>query len=61
MGKQHNYLTLVSDHRSGKIVWGAEGKDTKACDGFFAELGKKRSSQLAAVSIRCRSCDQGAR
>ena len=48
--KQHNYLTLVSDHRSGKVVWGAEGKDTKTADKFFAELGKERSSQLTAVS-----------
>jgi len=49
--KQHNYLTLVSDHRSGKVVWGAEGKDTKTADTFFAELGKERSSQLTAVSM----------
>ena len=49
--KQHNYLTLVSNHRSGKVVWGAEGKDTKAADGFFAELGKERSSKLSAVSM----------
>jgi len=49
--KQHNYLTLVSDHRSGKVVWGAQGKDTKTADKFFAELGKERSSQLTAVSM----------
>jgi len=49
--KQHNYLTLVSNHRSGKVVWGAEGKDTKAADSFFAELGKERSSKLSAVSM----------
>ncbi len=24
--KHHNYLTLVADHRSGKVVWGAEGR-----------------------------------
>ncbi|MBA2273740.1 MAG: ISL3 family transposase [Actinobacteria bacterium] len=49
--KQHNYLTLVSNHRSGKVVWGAEGKDTKTCDSFFDELGKERSSKLTAVSM----------
>lgn len=26
--KHHHYLTLVSDHASGKIVWGKAGKDT---------------------------------
>ena len=49
--KQHNYLTLVSNHRSGKVVWGAEGKDTKAADAFFGELGKERSARLSAVSM----------
>jgi transposase len=48
--KQHRYLTLVTDHRSGKVVWGAEGKDTATCDRFFTELGEQRSAQLTAVS-----------
>lgn len=49
--KQHNYLTLVSNHRSGKVVWGAQGKDTKTADGFFTDLGKERASKLTAVSM----------
>ena len=36
--RQHNYLTLVADHRSGKIVWGCPGAGEKAADAFFAEL-----------------------
>jgi len=36
--RQHNYLTLVADHRSGKIVWGTAGAGEKAADSFFAEL-----------------------
>jgi transposase len=36
--RQHNYLTLVADHRAGKIVWGAAGAGEKAADRFFAEL-----------------------
>ncbi|HEX5926733.1 MAG TPA: transposase [Baekduia sp.] len=36
--KQHNYLTLIADHRAGKIVWGAAGAGEKAADQFFAEL-----------------------
>ena len=35
---QHNYLTLVADHRRGKIVWGTDGAGEKAADEFFAEL-----------------------
>jgi hypothetical protein len=36
--KGHRYLTLVTDHRRGKIVWGAEGRSAKVADRFFAEL-----------------------
>jgi len=36
--KQHRYLTLVVDHRRGKVVWGTEGAGEKAADEFFAEL-----------------------
>lgn len=48
--KQHRYLTLVTDHRSGKVVWGTEGKDTATCDRFFAELGTDRAAKLTAIS-----------
>jgi len=32
------YLTLVTDHRHGKIVWGAEGRSAAVADRFFADL-----------------------
>ncbi|MGH2718965.1 MAG: ISL3 family transposase [Actinomycetota bacterium] len=49
--KNHSYLTLVSDHRTRKFVWGAEGRDAATLDGFFAELGKDRSAAIEAVSM----------
>lgn len=49
--KHHRYLTLVTDHTAGKIVWGAEGKDTATLDAFFNELGESRSAALQAVSM----------
>ena len=49
--KRHKYLTLVSDHRRAKIVWGAEGRDAATLDAFFGELGASRSAQLTAVSM----------
>lgn len=49
--KHHNYLTLVANHRTGKVVWGAEGRDAATLDGFFDELGEARSAQLSAVSM----------
>jgi len=49
--KHHNYLTLVTNHTSGKIVWGQAGKDTGTLDEFFAELGGDRAGQVEAVSM----------
>ena len=49
--KHHKYLTLVANHDTGKIVWGAEGKSAKTLDGFFEELGEPRSSRIRAVSM----------
>ncbi len=49
--KRHNYLTLVSDHRRRRIVWGAPGRDAATLDRFFAELGTARASTIEAVSI----------
>ena len=36
--RQHNYLTLVADHRRRQVVWGCEGKGQAAADEFFDEL-----------------------
>lgn len=34
----HRYLTLVTDHQAGKVVWGAQGRSAATADAFFAEL-----------------------
>jgi transposase len=49
--KGHSYITLVSNHRTGKFVWGKEGKDTATLDCFFAELGEERSEAITAMSM----------
>lgn len=49
--RRHRYITLVTDHRSGKVVWGAEGKGKRTTKRFFAELGQGRSKNLRAVSM----------
>jgi transposase len=49
--KHHRFITLVTDHASRKVVWGAPGKDTKTLDGFFDELGPRRSAAIEAVSM----------
>lgn len=49
--KGHSYITLVSDHRRGKFVWGKEGKDAATLDSFFDELGTERSEAITAMSM----------
>jgi transposase len=49
--KHHNYLTLVSNHATGKIVWGKAGKDTETLNAFFGELPEGAAEELEAVSM----------
>jgi transposase len=49
--KHHKYLTLVTDHRSRKIVWGKAGKDAATLDEFFTALGGEAAGRLQTVSM----------
>jgi transposase len=49
--RRHKYLTLVSDQRRGRVVWGDEGHDTATLDRFFAQLGPERSQRIESVSM----------
>lgn len=47
----HQYLTIVADHDSGRVVWVAKGKRGAALEGFFEELGPERRERVEAVSM----------
>jgi transposase len=49
--KGHSFITLISNHASGKFVWGKEGKDAATLDAFFDELGEERSAGITAMSM----------
>lgn len=49
--KHHNYLTLVSNHETSKIVWGAPGKNAATLDGFFDQIGPGNTATIEAVSM----------
>jgi hypothetical protein len=49
--KGHSSIALVSDHATGKFVWGAPGKDTATLDGFFDTLGPDGSGRIEAISM----------
>lgn len=47
----HQYLTVVADHDSGRVVWVHKGKDSAALQAFFDAMGPERCAQLRAVSM----------
>lgn len=49
--KHHNYLTLVSDHETSTILWGAAGKNAATLDQFFTEIGPENTKSIEAVSM----------
>jgi transposase len=50
--RHHKYLTLVSDHETGKIVWGTEGKHAAALGTFFTDtLPEGAAERIEAVSM----------
>ena len=51
MRKHHKYLTLVSDHGTSTIVWGAPGKDAATLGKFFDALPEGGVEQVEAVSM----------
>ena len=48
--RMFNYLTVVVDHDSGRLVWAAPGRDDATLGGFFDELGPERAGSLTHVS-----------
>ncbi|WP_183512554.1 transposase [Paeniglutamicibacter cryotolerans] len=47
--KHHDYLTLVSDHETSTILWGAPGKNATTLDKFFTEIGPKNCRSRAGI------------
>ena len=49
--KHHRYLTLVTDHDTSTVVWGAPGKDAATLARFFDELPPAGAAAIEAVSM----------
>ena len=49
--KHHRYLTLVTDHATSTVVWGAPGKDSATLGRFFDELPDGGAERIEAVSM----------
>jgi transposase len=49
--KHHQYITVVTDHVTGNIVWAAPGKNIATLSSFFEALGAQRAAKLEVVTI----------
>jgi transposase len=49
--RHHRYLTLVSNHDTGKIGWGKAGRDTETLNAFFDDLPDGAADGIEAVSM----------
>jgi transposase len=47
----HQYLTVVADHNTGRVVWVAKGRSQAALSSFFTALGPDRCAQVQAISM----------
>jgi transposase len=48
--KGHQYLTIVLDLESGRVVWIGEGRSEETLAGFFAELTVEQRAAIEAVA-----------
>jgi transposase len=48
--KGQNYLTVVVDHHSGRLVWAAPGRDRTTIEQFLDLLGQQRCARIELVS-----------
>jgi transposase len=49
--RHHEYITVVVDHDTGRIVWARPGKNAATLKAFFDELGPERCARLENVSL----------
>jgi len=49
--RHHEYITVVVDHGTGRVVWAAPGKNADTLRSFFRELGGERCAKLKNVTI----------
>lgn len=49
--KRHRYLTIVTDHDTGNVVWVAEGKSSDVLKSFFESLDREILDAIEIVTM----------
>lgn len=50
-GRHHDYLTVVLDYRTGRIVWIGEKRKKSTLDAFFKDMPEENRHQIEAVAM----------
>jgi transposase len=50
--KGYRYITVITDHDAGRIIWAAEGRNKQVLATFFDDLGPERTNADACVRRR---------
>ena len=53
IGKHHNYLTIVLNLETGRIVYVGDDRKQATLDAFFLQLGKVRCRRIKAIAMDC--------
>ncbi len=49
--KGHNYMTVVMDYMTGRVIWMGENRNKETLDAFFAEMTDEQKNAIEAVAI----------
>ena len=49
--KGHNYMTVVLDYLTGRVVWMGEGRSMETLDKFFAGMTNQQKASIEAVAM----------
>ncbi len=50
-GRPKKFMTVVTNHETGQMIWAAKGKSAEVLDGLFDLLGPERCARIRLVSI----------
>lgn len=50
-GRPRKFLTVVVDHKRGRVVWAAKGKSSETLKQFFEQLGAERAAKIEVVTM----------
>jgi transposase len=49
--KGHNYMTVVLDYLTGRVVWMGPGRNKETLDAFFAQMSDAQKDSIQAVAM----------